>query len=262
MRIAFLIPVVGLAACSGGSGSTLSVSTKVAASGAASTGLTAPSPSANAFTIGTHVTLDRARVLIRKVELEKEGSPDTSGSGDTSTPTTTTSTAAADPTSSGEGGESAGSDGSTEVRGGPYVIDLAGPQLDGGVVFQFDAPVAAGTYDEGTFQVHRLTPGQSVPDADFVPDGHSIILALTVDGVPYTFTSDITAVAEIAGPITVPTDGTANVTVTVDPSGWFTAPDGSYLDPTLEANRQQIEWNIKASIHGFEDDNRDGTPDH
>jgi hypothetical protein len=219
---------------------------------AAATALTTSSPASPALAIGTHVTLDRARILIRKVELESEHTGDATGT----TPTTTTTASAA------EDGEAPSSDGETEVHVGPYVIDLSGTKLDGGVTLQLDSTVPAGTYDELTFQIHKLTPGQTVADPDFVANGNSVILTLTVDGAPFTFTSDLTAVAEIDGPITVPDGGTANVTVTVDPGKWFTAPDGSWLDPTVAANKGQIELNIKSSIRGFEDDDLDGKPDH
>lgn len=263
MKLALLLPVATLLACSGGGGK-LSVSTRVSQPGAGAAALATAGPASAALAIGTHVTLDRARILIRKVELEGERAADTSGTtsgGTTPTSSPSPSTTSSDGSSGGESAEPSGSDDGTEVHAGPYLVDLAGTQLDGGVKLQFDSPVPAGTYDELTFQIHKLTPGESVTDPDFVPGGHSIVLALTVDGAPYTFTSDLTAVTEIAGPITVPDGGNANVTVTIDPSGWFTAPDGSYLDPTLEANRSQIEWNIKSSIRGFEDDDHDGNPD-
>lgn len=265
MRFALLIPVAALVACSG-SGAKLSVSTRVT-QGSGVAALQTTGPTSKALAIGTHVTLDRARILIRKVELESEqagdsGSPASTPSTTSPTSSSSTSSASTDGSSGTESAEPSDSDGETEVHGGPYVIDLSGTKLDGGVTLQFESAVPAGTYDEGSFQIHKLTPGESVADTDFAPLGHSIILGLTVDGAPFTFTSDLTAVAEIDGPITVPEGGDANVTVTVDPSKWFTAPDGSYLDPTNEANRQQIEWNIKASIRGFEDDDHDGTPDH
>lgn len=246
MRIALILSLVALAACS--RSSSLTLSTKVGAPGAGAAALTKSGPASAALAIGTHVTLDRARILIRKVELEREHTGDATG-----TNTTATSTA--------ENGEAPPADGETEVHAGPYVIDLAGAKLDGGLTLQLDSTVPAGTYDEATFQIHKLTPGQTVSDPDFVANGDSVILTLTVDGAPYTFTSDLTAVAEIDGPITVPDGGSANVTVTVDPSQWFTAPDGSYLDPTVAANKGQIEFNVKSSIRGFEDDDFDGKPD-
>ena len=183
MKLALLIPVAALAACSG-SGAKLSVSTKVAqASGATAIQTTTPT---GALAIGTHVTLDRARILIRKVELEAEHSSDSSpggpGSSAPSTPGTAPTASSDGSSSPAEGSEPSSADDSTEVHGGPYVIDLSGAQLDGGVTLQFESTIPAGTYDEGTFQIHKLTPGQSVADPDFAPNGHSIILGLTVDG--------------------------------------------------------------------------------
>lgn len=238
MRIAILGLAAALVACSGGGDGKLSLSTKVALSGAATSG-----GGANAsVAIGDHVTLERARFLIRKVALEAEP---TDGSAQ-----------------EGEGGGSDDSLGETVVRWGPLVIDLSGAQLDGAVKLEFDEAVPAGTYEELTFQLHKLTPGESVTDPDFTELGSSIILDLTVDEQSFTFESDLTAVAEIEGPFTVPEGGSINVTVTVDPSGWFSASDGSFLDPRVDANRSRIEQNIRQSIRGFEDDDHDGQPDH
>ncbi|MGB8932714.1 MAG: hypothetical protein WCC48_15830 [Anaeromyxobacteraceae bacterium] len=251
MKATLLVLAVALAACSNGAGTgKLDLSTHVTgAATAAPTAVTATS----ALAIGTNVTLDRARFLIRKVVLEAAAT----GS-DTNQAATTATTAAAespadDPVDDGDG---------VVVRAGPLVIDLTGAQLDGGIALLFDEQVPAGTYEELEFQIHKLTPGESVADADFAPLGSSILLDLTVDGAPFRFTSDLTAVAEISGPFVIPDGGTTNVTVTVDPSGWFTGPGGAFLDPRVETNRSQIEQNIKGSIRGFEDDDRDGAPDH
>lgn len=264
MRLTPLVFAAALAACSNGATGKLSVSTKVAA-GTAATTLTASGGTSAALTIGSHVTLDRARILVRKVALEAEQGED-AGSGDASTSAAgaTTVTAGASTTDTGgeAGAEESDAPGDTTARWGPFVVDLSGTQLDGGVKLLFDQSVPAGTYDQLEFQVHKLTPGQSVADPAFTPLGSSIVLDLTVDEAPFTFTSSLTAAAEIKGPFTVADGGDVNVTVTVDPSGWFTAADGSFLDPRVEANRQQIEQNIRTSIRGFEDDDHDGQPDH
>jgi hypothetical protein len=262
MKATVLVFALALAACSGGSGTgKLNLSTHVTTAAVAGA---AAAPTA-ALAIGDHVTLDRARFLIRKVALEAAGTEtDGSGTNDAGTGATLTATAATGSatTASAEGASDDPSDdaGDLVVRAGPLVIDLSGTQLQGGVALLFDQSVPAGTYDELEFQIHKLTPGESVADTDFVPLGKSIILDLTVDGTPFRFTSDLTAVSESEGPIVVPEGGTTNVTVTVDPSGWFTGP-GGFLDPRVEANRSQIEQNIRSSIRGFEDEDRDGAPD-
>jgi hypothetical protein len=256
--------VAAAAACSGSNGSKLSVSTKVSQS--AGVAPTTGGPSAG-LQIGTHVTLDRVRVLVRKVTLESADSSGEEGSGGSMGSSSARSPSTADQQAGsggggGEDGEGDASEHETDVHAGPFLVDLSGTQLDGGVVLQVDATVPAGTYDELKFQIHKLTPGESVSDPAFVPDGASILLDLTVDGAPVTFTTSLTAVAKIPGPITVADGGTANVTVTIDPSGWFTASDGSFLDPGVGTNQSQIEENIRASIHGFQDDDHDGEADH
>lgn len=262
MRLTPLVFAAALAACSNGATGKLSVSTKVAA-GTAATAVTAGGGTSAALTIGSHVTLDRARILVRKVVLEP-GEAEESGSGGGDGSTSVAGATAVAPTAD-KGGDSGDteSDASDEaaVRFGPFVVDVAGAELDGGLKLLFDEAVPAGTYEQLMFQVHKLTPGQAVSDTDFSPLGSSIILDLTVDEAPFTFRSDLTAVAEIEGPFTVDAGKDLAVTVTVDPSGWFTAADGSFLDPRVDANRQQIERNIRTSIRGFEDDDRDGKPD-
>lgn len=257
MRAPVLALATALAACSG-AGAKLSVSTKVAqASGApvAKAGATGA-----ALAIGDHVTLDRARFLIRKVALEPEGTDAAEAPAGVGTPDGSGSVTAAHPSGTPEVGEDAGPDDAV-VWLGPLVIDLSGAALDGGVKLVFDEPVPAGTYESLKIQIHGLTPGESVADADFAPLGHSIILGLHVDGTPVTFTSDLTATAEVEGPFVVAEGGKANVTLTIDPTGWFTAPDGTFLDPGVDANRSAIEQNIRKSIRGFQDDDRDGKPD-
>jgi hypothetical protein len=262
MKATVLVLALALSACSGSGTGKLNLSSHVTTAAVAG-GAAAP---AAVLAIGDHVTLDRARFLIRKVVLESEGTGsdgDGSATNDGGTAATLTATSAATTASADSAPDDPADDGDDlVVRAGPLVIDLSGAQLDGGVTLLFDQAVPAGTYDDLKFQIHKLTPGESVGDPDFVPLGKSIILDLTVDGTPFRFTSDLTAVSESSGPIVVPDGGTTNVTVTVDPSGWFTGSGGAFLDPRVEANRSQIEQNIRSSIRGFEDDDHDGEPDH
>jgi len=259
MRTMMVALVAVLAACSNGGGM-LSVSTQVARAGGA---VASPGGVSAALTVDDHVTLERARILIRKVELEAESSEGT-GSGDDSGAQSGSSSLAL--AGVAKVSDSSGDDASddldeAEVRFGPFLVDLSGAELDGGLRLLFDEPVPAGTYEEIMLQIHKLTPGEAVDDPAFAPLGSSVILDLTVDGEPVTFTASLTAVAEVAGPFTVDDGGTLSVTVDVDPSGWFTARDGSFLDPRVEANRKAIEQNVRASIRGFRDDDHDGQPD-
>jgi hypothetical protein len=194
---------------------------------AASAGaLTTVAPASTTLAIGDRVVLERARLVVRKVMLVES---------------------------------TEGMDGPT-LRWDPTVIDLAGADLDGGVQFVLVAEVPADTYAGLAVQLHKLTPGEVVGDPAFAPLGHSIALDLTVDGEPFQFVSDLTSVWVLPGPITVEEGETANATVSIDPTGWFTGAGGAFLDPRLEENRGRIEWNIKGSIRGFEDDDRDGAP--
>jgi hypothetical protein len=78
------------------------------------------------------------------------------------------------------------------------------------------------------------------------------------NGGSFTFTTSMEVDQKRFGPFTVSASGTSNVTLDVDPSGWFLAPDGSSLDPRDPTNRGQILANIRASIRAFPDDDRKG----
>lgn len=225
MKKSFLALLASLAACSGGTGK-VAVSTHVDGGAAGATALSATAPVTTTLAIGDRVALERARLVVRKVMLVE----------------------------STEGAEG------PILRWSPTVIDLAGADLDGGVEVVLEAEVPAGTYAGLAAQFHKLTPGEVVGDPAFAPLGHSIVLDLTVDGEPVQFVSDLTSVAVLPGSITVAEGETAHATVSIDPGGWFTGTGGVFLDPRLDESRSRIEWNIKGSIRGFQDDDLDGLP--
>jgi hypothetical protein len=49
---------------------------------------------------------------------------------------------------------------------GPFLMDLAGAALDGGVTQLFEVNVPEGTYDDLRFVVHPLEDGQRIGDPD------------------------------------------------------------------------------------------------
>ena len=196
MKKSFLALLASLAACSGGGTGTVAVSTHVSGGVTAATALTGTVPVSAALAIGDRIGLERARIVVRKVMLVE-----------------TTAEAPEGPT----------------LRWDPVVIDLAGADLDGGVEYVLEAEVPAGTYAGLAVQLHKLTPGEAVADPDFAPLGQSIVLDLTVDGEPFQFVSDLTAVAVLPGPITVEEGAAINATLSIDPSGWFTGTGGAFL---------------------------------
>jgi hypothetical protein len=149
-----------------------------------------------------------------------------------------------------------------EVASGPYLLDLQGASLDSGSVSKLlDASVAAGTYSEIEFQVHKpdsTEHGANADLADMIAANASIIADGTIDGVPFSFTSAVTAEQKFDGTLVL-ADG-SNLTLNVDAASWFTS-GGSRLDPRSESNRSQIENNIQQSFQAFRDDNHDGQED-
>lgn len=191
--------------------------------------------SAQPLALASGIELDRVRFAIRRLKLE-------------TTATTTTST-------SGESGESS----ANEVSVGPFIVDLQGAALNGGVQQVFDAEVPVGTYREVKFEIHRLDETSGV--ADPVWKTASILIDGKVDGSPFTFSSGLDEEQEREARIAVEA-GQNNITLNVDPANWFVSTsDGGRLDPRDSSSRSQIESNIKSSIDTMEDDDEDGHED-
>jgi len=97
-------------------------------------------------------------------------------------------------------------------------------------------------------------------------DQRSVRVVGSWNGVPFVFTSDVSAEqeTEFSPPLTV--DGTTgtDLTLFVDISTWFLV-NGALVDPSQATDPQplasQVKENIKASIRAFEDDDRDGEDD-
>ena len=193
----------------------------------AATAGTPASAAAKLVLAGGRIELTRVRMVIRDVKLEREGLEE-----------------------------------EVEAEDGPFLLDLAGAELAGGIKHLFSISVPVGTYDDLRFVVHKLEDGQRIGDADVDSSRASIVLDLTVDGEPFRFTTDVNDTQRIAGTFVVDAKGSPdNITIDIDPTGWFTAGDGSFLDPRDGANRQAIEDNLRRSIDAFDDDDRDGHDD-
>lgn len=163
---------------------------------------------------------------------------------------------------------SASDDDCEEVEFGPVLLDLP---LGGGTDRTFTAQIAAGTYDEIEFELHKPDDGNAADQA-FVQQNPafadaSIRITGTWNGEPFTYTSDLDVEQEIelTAPLVI-TDGTASLTLSVDIGKWFLAADGTGLvSPSLALNglafEGLVENNIKASFKAFEDDDHDGSID-
>jgi hypothetical protein len=62
--------------------------------------------------------------------------------------------------------------------------------------------------------------------------------------------------------VTADSKGTFNVTVAVDPHGWFKTKEGALIDPrslaTEAALRDLVSGNVRASFRAFSDNQRHG----
>jgi hypothetical protein len=252
--------VLAAAACSSNNGKvTVSAKSAVATTTAATPG---------SLDLGNGIVIDRVRVAIRKVKLE--GAADAGADGGADDPANHTLMAVAQG-GSGDGGVDDGGgqgqggddDDADEIRVGPFLVDLTGDALaTGGLSKVFDGVVPPGTYRELRVVVDVVPPALAGADAGLADmNGKSVIIDGKLDGTAFSFTSSLRAEAKRETTLVVGAS-TANVTLTVDPSSWFKAADGSRLDPTAPAAKSQIEANIKASVDAFDDDDHDGRDDH
>jgi len=162
-------------------------------------------------------------------------------------------------------------DGCEKLELGPILLDLPLGGT-GGAARSFSVPVAAGSYDEVGFEIHKPS-GDDASDAAFVqahPDfaGVSVKVDGTFNGQAFTYVSDLDAEEEIGlNPPLVTTDATAtDLTLFVDLDKWFRDGTGNLLDPASanagQANEAVVESNIRGTLHAFEDEDHDGTDDH
>jgi hypothetical protein len=162
-------------------------------------------------------------------------------------------------------------DGCEKLELGPILLDLPLGGT-GGAARSFSVPVAAGSYDQVEFEIHKPSD-DDVSDAAFVqahPDfaGVSVKVDGTFNGQAFTYVSDLNAEEEIElNPPLVTTDAAAtDLTLFVDLDKWFRDGTGNLVDPASAnaglANEGLVETNIRGTLHAFEDEDHDGTDDH
>lgn len=215
---------------------------------------------------GNGVVVDRIRIVVREFEVEGEpacGAPSSGSSAASGTGMGLVPGRAADRGSS-DGGGSGKDDGECEIESGPFLVDLAGDALAAGVHPVAGIDVPAGTYEELRFDVHVIDAAEAGTDAALLAmaqAGASILVNGTVDGAPFEFKSAISVSQKREGAIVVDPETGANVTLDLDPSGWFKAADGSRLDPADPSARSAIESRIQASLRVLCDRDHDGEDD-
>jgi len=227
-RVLPLIAILALAACGGGA--QLSLSAR-----AGSTAAVAVAPTA--LTLSNGITVDRVRVALREVKLER---------------------ASATPDDIRD---------AQEFETAPFVLDLSGTALNGTVQQVVVNDVPAGTYREIKFKVHppQLSDStdaavQAMATAGAQSSPVSIIVEGQIDGQPYVFMSALDAEQKYEGSFNL-SSGPQNMTLNVDPSTWFGGTGTARLDPRSSSNKSAIENNIQSSMKLFEDDDHNGQDD-
>jgi hypothetical protein len=227
------LAAVAVAACSGYGGSKgakLKVSVAAVGGGGAGTALDG----------GNGLSMDRIRILVRRISVEGEQCA--------------ASTAAAPAEQEDE----------CDVSGGPFLVDLSGADLASGVHWISTLDVPAGTYEESKFVVDTLPAEAAGSDAGLkaMADAHaSIIVDGALNGTSFTFSTPIEVAQKREGKIVIDPSTGSNLTLDVDPSGWFKASDGTLLDPGDASKLGAILDNIRASIRLVRDDDEDGVED-
>lgn len=264
-----LAAVAAAGACSSRSSGTLSVSAQ---------GPGGTVRSAGSLALGNGITIDRVRVVVRKLELEGNGGSggDSMGGSMGSAGMMTSTRSGQDHGGSGDtGGGDDGSgndDGDSEVEVGPFLVDLTGDQLAGTVNQIFDADLPNGTFSKLQIKVGPVSASQGATGADAaIADmaGASVIVDGTVDSggttagsTPFSFRSSLTAEQELETTIVVDNaGGSANVTLALKLADWFAGPNGTTLDPSNPADQAAIDANIRASLDFERDDDRNGHGD-
>ncbi len=198
------------------------------------------------------MVIDEVQLVARKIKLERANG--------------TCPTPVVESTGSGKESDEDSTDECPNLRLGPVLLD---PPIGDGVAPVIAVDILAGTYDELTLQIHK--PTSRPADVTFVaanPDfaGVSIRVLGSYNGVPFTFTTDLTAVVELEfeTPVVVAEGGSTSLTLKLDVRSWFLGQGGgSLLNPlTLsQQGRSRVDQNIRASFRAFRDENQDGNED-
>ncbi len=252
-KILVVAPALALAAACSGSKSqaNLSLSAQAAAPGTTS-------GTSTSLDLGNGISLDRVRVVIRKLKLEGTVAQD--GATSAAPGRRMESDGGAD----GETEMEKEQDDSSEPVLGPFLIDLSGAMLSSGVQQLLDGLVPPGAFRELKLVVGPVSAEQAGADsklAEMAARNASIVVDGTIDGKAFSFVSGLVAEVDEEGDLVVDDAKSNNITVSIIVENWFGGTGSARLDPTDAANQSAIEANIKASIEAFEDDDRDGHDD-
>jgi hypothetical protein len=151
---------------------------------------------------------------------------------------------------------------SANFKVGPFVLFL---NLSASINEISSALIPEGTYNKIKFEIHKLNNNEISPDPEFT-EGYSVIVKGWYYGNYFVYKSTKSAHQILSFPNNFPitTSYISNVTLIAKPYIWF-IKNGSYLDPMLPENSNDIDNNIKVNINhnfkAFRDNNKDGIPD-
>lgn len=191
------------------------------------------------------IVIDTAKILIRKLQFHGTNENDSS--------------------------EVDFEDGNGHKQGlGPFVVNL---NLNSATVTPVGlGNVPHGSYDGISFQIHKLTPGDTVSDPDFTSgpgenQQYSVVVKGTYNGQAFVYKSRESYEVKISlNPPLVVNDSlkSYNATIQVNVNSWFIDENGNTLNPTdtTTTNISKIDDAISRSFHGFDDNNENGHDDH
>ncbi|AKF86984.1 hypothetical protein MFUL124B02_36155 [Myxococcus fulvus 124B02] len=240
--IGLCVSAMLLSACGNEDGVKVGLSTRVGAA----RGAQAVAKSAQQQEPATGITLDRVRLSVRELELEYEGDDRDDGRDDD------------------DDDDQLDSRDDDEQRLGPVLIDLSAEDLNGRIVPVGNLRVTPGIFDEIEFDIGKVTvaqAGQDAPLRELAELGASVVIDGHIDGQPFSFVSSVRLEQEREARFEVKEGQEPNITLNIDPTGWFVDGNGQRLDPRDAAARATIENNLRRSIDAFDDDDRDGDED-
>ncbi len=221
-----------------------------------------------ALVLANGITISRIRLVVREISVDGGDAVANGGACDREDEMPAPAAPASGMTA-GSTADHGGEPGDCEVEleFGPFPVELSGDALNGAVAFAFDVPVPPGTYEEVKIEIGTIPVEKAGMDPILVAMANAqasvwiegLVDAGTPGEKPFTFKAPLAVAQKREGEIHV--GAGTNVTLDFDPRGWFTAPDGTRLDPTVEANAAQIAENVRTSIRLVKDDDEDGCDD-
>ncbi len=254
-----------------GCGSKSQAAMSVSAKGAEVTPASASAP----LDLGNGILLERARVVVRKLVLEpRQVTADAGTSPSTCSECCCTNAsgeqvvchdADEDGLTETEHDHDSDSNDENDIVLGPLLVDLSGAALAGGFDQIFGGTIPAGTYEELEFVIGPITAAKAGSDpglAEMAARNASIIVEGTVDGAPFTFVSSFTTEFDVEGHIVVSSDKTSNVTLSMNLKHWFGGTGAARCNPADPTQKANIERLLRAAVHAFQDDDKNGHDDH